>query len=226
LDLVKSLHPDANKLSRSVENEAVWEPLRYRLYAHQLLLWEDVELYRNIVNAEWRGPNEPSGRTRDNWLPLVTMALLVSDGLCERIKGLAREDMVRQQQDTANTFDSAIMKFAAWLVRDGSDQDLSRKALYDEFVGTWEWDDEEHDERRTPQWARETETTVTREQVRQWVKGQGALLSELQRLRLVPKGEPRHTEHGNVYHLDVHHIRDSAEAYLGKFAEPGHEGVE
>src|SRR5258706_3436236 len=73
LDIVKSAHPDTDKLDRTVTDDSVWAPLRDGLYRLLLCRWREVRESLKEVKESWRGEGVPTGRTRDKWLPLATM---------------------------------------------------------------------------------------------------------------------------------------------------------
>jgi hypothetical protein len=74
---------------------------------------------------------------------------------------------------------------------------------------------------------RETDSTVSTDQLHQWFRGPGVLLKELQKLKLVPKLAKRRGDN-NYYVLDREHIIATAQEYVGEylFGEPKADATE
>ena len=221
LDFIKTPNADQDKLDRTMNDESVWEPLRDGLYRMQLLRWQEVRASQARVLAEWRGEGAPKGRTRDKWLPLATVAALVSEDVSKKLRLRAYKDMSEQQQDAATSFDAMLLKFAANFARKQNEMtiEVTRNELYRAFAGNgrpsastsfYAADD-------TPPWLKETGTTVTVDQLVTWVKSAGALLKELQRLKLI-SAEPKRKSDNNYYLIDRQAVLDIAAEYVGEFA--------
>lgn len=211
LDMVKVPNADEIKLRASVTDDAVWQPLRDDLFRLLLTQWTSVAAARDALKGDWRGPKAPTGRTFEKWLPVATIAYLVSAETLQVIQELAHEDMSEQQSNAEGTFESDIMKFARYVTRNG-DQKLSAKELYREFLDTGIA--QIYGAPLTPIWAEATGTPVTVDQCRQWVKTDRSLVAELQRLNLIPR-QSEHKRAGNVYSLSSEHIRATVEQYMG-----------
>ncbi|GCE26341.1 hypothetical protein KDA_18250 [Dictyobacter alpinus] len=208
LDLVKSSNADERKLRRSLENEEVWSPLRDSLYNLLLLQWRDVESTMYNLKDNW---HELSGRTFDKWLPLATMAKLVSDDALSVVNELAVESIEEQQEDAEGGFDAHIMKFAAWVTR-YSDESLTPKQLYGVFLEPRKTSRSEQSEQ--PEWAEDTQDTVTISYLKQNVSSERKLVNDMKRLHLIPQA-PKHTRTGNEYELNQEKIMSIVRPYMG-----------
>lgn len=228
LDLVKSANPDKRKLRRSHE-DAVWAPLRDEVYRLLLCDWQQVAQTQQELKDTWDDIQE---EVFDNWLPLLTMAKMVSPKLLEQVKEMAKQDEEEHQQDASESFHGALYSFAWWLVttKDGR-VPLSGDNLYGYWLSptghpyrTTEEIERQYEQKPT-KWAKETGTTVTLSQLRQWVKGPDKLLMEMKKLDILdgrdyPAGDKEHTRSGNVWHLREEHIKGVAAAYLGEPEQP------
>jgi hypothetical protein len=214
LDLVKIPQADETTLRRSIDDAAVWAPLRDHLYRLQLLKWREVGVARDALKKTWRGAGAPTGRTFEKWLPLAAIAQLVGADVLEEVRELAGESQEEQQQDAETMFEALLMKFAGWMVHGDKETRTTRKALYEMFLMAETafrgpvLDDSQ------PTWAKETNTPVTVGQLRKWVRGEQTLVREMKRLNLLP-ATADHTRDGNVYVLDGDHIRATISAYMG-----------
>lgn len=212
LDLVKSPRADQAKLRATVTDDAVWAPLRDRLYRLLLHHWRDVREARERVQAVWSGTTVPTGRTFDKWLPLATLALLVSEEAFATIRELAAEDALEHQRTAADRHEAHVASFALWLVRDGCDQTLSRKDLHEAFLASPPTSG--NGEGTVPTWACETDVPVTVEALRRVVPNQAALIGELRRLGFM--GNSRHTQGGNRYDLLSQRVIEAAGGIMGE----------
>jgi hypothetical protein len=210
LDLVKSPRANQEKLRASVTDDAVWAPLRDLLYRLLLHRWREVRDARDGVKAEWSGAGAPTGRTFDKWLPLATIAALVSAEVEATIRDLAGEDALEHQRTAADRQEAHIALFALWLVRDGRDQALSRKELYEAFL---DGPPAKMDQDGAPAWARDTDAPVTIESLRRAVPNQAALVRELRRLGLTD--DKKHTREGNRYDLAYGRVVEAACGIIG-----------
>jgi hypothetical protein len=218
-DFIRTPNADQDKLDRTMNDEAVWEPLRDSLYRLQLLKWQDVAAAREAVLREWRGEGAPKGRARDKWIPLAAMAACVGDAeLTQRVKLCAFKDMQMQQQDAANDFTGMLMRFAADFVvmRYGKPLEVTRAELWKEFSGGHKDTSGKlgYSEVSPPAWLKRTGVTVTVEQLERWIKGPKKLLEELQRLKLV--GEVKAKAANNYYPIDRDNVLATAHDYLGE----------
>lgn len=212
LDLVKSPCADQGKLRESVTEDGTWAPLRDRLYRLQLHRWREVRDARERAKAVWAGERAPTGRAFDKWLPLVTLASLVSPEVEATIRELAGEDALEHQRVAADRHEAHIALFALWLVRDDADQALSRKELHEAFLAVPSGG--LAGEATRPLWARDTDAPVTVESLRRVVPNQAALVGELARLRLID-AQAEHTRTGNIYRLRHARVVDAAGGIVG-----------
>lgn len=212
LDLVKQPGADTSILRKSVGDEEVWRPLRDGMYRLTLRSFREVEMARESLKATW---TVVSGRTFDKWLPLATIAQLVSDEVLAEVQQLAVESQAEDRQEAAYADGAALLfKFAAFLV-DGQDDEvfISASDLYGRFTevdpsgstAPYGW--------REPIWAEQTHTTATVENLRKWLKGPRQLVAELKKLTLVDP-EPVHMREGNVWVLRPAHVRALVEEYI------------
>jgi hypothetical protein len=126
----------------------------------------------------------------------------------------AEADQIEHKADAAAGFDSLIMRYAAWLVRDVPDTlDMSQADIYRAFLGgnkaqgAW-------DEIKIPiEWIDATGVTVTLEELRKWVRGPGTLTNHLKRLNMA---ELKHGRNGNTWHFDAAQVRAIAAKYMGE----------
>ncbi len=204
----KMPNADEQKLRRSLADDPTWEDLRDMLYRLLFVRWQEVKEAKEQVKRECKAVK---GRAFNKWLPLLTVARLVSPELYAQVTEWAQEDMQAMQEDTVDTFHAALMLFAAHLVKssDTPDGKLStdRASIYE-----W-WQMPSADSDFKPLWAEKMGATVTLEQVRRWVKGPRKLMEELTSLGLATG--PTHTEKGNRYALDKETVLGVARAYLG-----------
>lgn len=225
LDLTNTTDTDETKLRKSKDVDAIWSPLRDKMYRLLLRNWRDVQEAQERLKDTWRGTEKakddtirraPKGRTFEKWLPLATIASLVSDEVLDVVKELASEDQKNQQEDAEDTFEAILFKFAEWVTKKG-DSELKEEEIYDDHFrkGAWSGIAARPETWDTPNWARETDTPVTYEQLDRWIKTKRALVKELKRLNLIPK-EPRHDrEKGNLYLFSKNNIEKVVGAYLG-----------
>lgn len=216
LDIIKTPNTDETKLRRSKNDDRVWSPLRDMLYRLLLLNWQEVAATKDKLCEEWRGKDAPRGRTFEKWLPLATIASLVSSEVLAQVKTLARDSQAEQQEDAENTFEATLMRFAAWLVRDG-DTVMTRGTLYDRLIdrGVYHYPEG----KASPKWADEMGVPVSIDQLQQWIKTNRALVKELKRLNLIPQ-DPNHTREGDYYPLSKESILATVGEYLGSMPEP------
>lgn len=214
LDFVKTPSANQAKLRKTMNDDTVWEPLRDKLYRLQLLKWRDVERMRSKAQDTWVGEHAPKGRVFDKWLPLATIAALVSRDVLDVVKHLTMDDMNEQRDDAAGDFSAVLFKFLYWFVHDkqGNTVETTRTALWDAFAGDFAKEDTTY--AKPPTWLKATATTVTPDELKKWVRGPGVLVRELQGLRLLPK-EPKGKRDANYYVLDRTHIMGTVEEYLG-----------
>ncbi len=122
--------------------------------------------------------------------------------------------------DAANTFEAVLYKFAVYAF--SRHDTMTRDELWREFI-------DEHDfgygeSAGQPAWAKETDTAVTRQQLKSWVRGKGRLVEDLKRLGLVDK--PEHGRANNYYRTDAARARRLAAQYLGDHLDDGGGDVE
>jgi hypothetical protein len=208
LDIVKTAFTDETKLRRGKDDDKIYAPLRDKMYRLLLVRWQDVAEAQDQIKEKWRGPNAPTGRTFEKWLPLAAIASLVGEDVLDVVKEMAMEDLAEQQKRAANTFEAVVWKFAAWLVRNG-DAALTSEQLYEEFTGGRGTAGQD-----TPQWAKDTETPVAKYQLQRWVRSKRGLTGDLARLDLIPK-KPGHTRAGDFYPLNREHILLTIRPYIG-----------
>ncbi|GHO69292.1 hypothetical protein KSC_081840 [Ktedonobacter sp. SOSP1-52] len=201
---------DETKLRRSLEDETVWGPLRDKLYSLLMLKWKEVANTRDYLKREWSGL---PGRTFEKWLPLATIAGLVSQEVFNDIRQLAEESLEEQQEDAENVYDALLFKFAARVVQSG-DQFLSRGELYDMFVSPSGTSFGGNDAEERAQWAEDTDAAITTTKLKRWIRSDRMLISELKRLHLIPQNA-KHTRSGDRYELNQAEIMRIVGAYIG-----------
>jgi hypothetical protein len=230
LDIVKSAHPDTDRLDRTVADDNAWAPLRDGLYKLLLLRWQEVREALQNVKESWRGEGVPTGRTRDKWLPLATLASLVSFEVLEEVYQLAAADMGKQAGDAEGRFDAFFYQFMRyqlapekhWGTRvDDHTRLVSRDDLWHAFntplPGNLDkiW-------LQPPIWLEKDDAAITLDNLKKKIRGPQILLAELQRLNLVPE-EITKTPLTRLsrYTLNIPAIEGTIAAYLGPVAETG-----
>jgi hypothetical protein len=206
LDITRTPNADQGKLRTSTTDETVWQPLRDDLYRLQLGAWKTVAAARDRVIKRWESV---TGRTFDNWLPLMTIAQCVGPDVVEVVKQMAQADMEEHQADAANTFEAILYKFALAVFE--QDKSITRDELWRRFLETV------GDENGQPLWAKMADVEVTTQQLRTWVRGKQVLIRDLQRLGLLDK-VVKGREH-NSYLMDAQRARTLAAQYLGEDVE-------
>jgi hypothetical protein len=218
LDLVKVAGADQKKLSRSIGEESTrWETLRDGLYRLTLLSWRDVVQARESLKANWQ---DVPGRTFDKWLPLASIAMLVSEEVLSEVTELAKESLVEQRQTAGDTYEAILFQFARWTVRRG-DVLVSESDLWEEFtqVATqrsngWSIEPIPLAEQGRPEWAIAVGAAVDVEYLKKYIRTPRKLMQELKRLDLAPK-QPKETNRGNFYPLSRDKINGVVGSYLG-----------
>lgn len=228
LDLVKVPGADQEKLVRSIAGaQKRWSKLRDGLYRLTLLDWQDVVNAREHLKVNWK---DIPGRTFDKWLPLASIALLVSEEVLNEVTELAKESLTEQQQNAGDTFEAILFNFARWAVRDG-DTLLSEGDLWELFtkVATerstdWRAEPIPLAEQGRPEWAIEAGIAVDMEYLKKYIRTPRKLVQELKRLDLAPK-QPKETNRGNKYPLSQEHINGVVSSYLGESENGGNSKV-
>ncbi len=220
LYITKTPNADPEKLRRAEEDtEELWEDLRDNMYRLLLVRHAEVEQSRLKTLKEWKGPR---GRVRDKWLPLASIARLVSKEVLREVHELAMEDQREQQRDERTTFEALIFRFARYIVKDG-DKKLTAGEMFDEFLklgipnrpsqfGPTQQEINEE----PPLWATKLGLTISHKKLREWVRDRDGLVRELSNRNLAPREkEKTRTNKGFPYKLDKSHIDALVAAYIG-----------
>lgn len=193
-------------------------PLRDKMYRLVLVRFADVTGKQEELNATW---TDVMGRAFDKWLPLASIAALVSAEVLAEVQQLAREAQAEDRQEAGYADQAAILfKFAAYEAREHQPQEkvrVKRDDLYRDFNKLPDGrgfgaPGPQNDD--TPQWAVETNASVSRSYLKNWIKGPQVLIKELRRLNLIEKA-PHDPRWGDGWILRPQHVLDTVQAYIG-----------
>lgn len=212
LNLVKSVNADKAKLNRSMNDNAKWSPLRDMLYRLQLLRWREVEDARETLQSEWNDDNAPTGRVRDKWLPLATMARLVGVDALEVVTELAGADMEEQKEDTAGSIMGILCNFMEYVVRDG-DVTLRRHELWEKLLYCGQYPNQQTaSDEAQPDWAKACGDSITRGKLKEMFSSDVMLAKALKNNMLIPdiKKLKTHSE----YRINQTDVQAITRAYI------------
>ncbi len=219
LDIHKTPNANQKKLRRSYKENETWVEARDKMYRLLLLKWKEVRDTQEKLRDEWNGP---TGRVFDKFLPLATIAKLVSEEVFNIVHEFAMEGVEEARRDKSTTFDGILYQFARYLVKDG-DKRLTEKQIYEIFLKGYAPDNTPEwmlAERVIPDWAKELGLTLNVAKLKKWVPNSEMLAENLKRKDLIPrKKDQKRNNRGNPYNISKENIDSLAAIHLNPIEE-------